>query len=200
MNLRTLTQSIGCNSVHIEMKKQGNLSDASLIVQYREGNIAVLPVLVKRYHKVFCEQAYWITKDKEIAKDIAQECWIIIIRKLHTLDHADRFKSWALRIVYTKAIDEVKRRKKEDENTRANKLIEPKIQSSEEDSLRIQKALLRAIRGLPRQKQDIIRLFYTEEYSVKEISAFLGIPVGTVKSRLFKAREKLKSLLKNEIV
>ena len=47
----------------------------------------------------------------------------------------------------------------------------------------------------PKEKQDIIRLFYAEEYSITEISAFLKIPIGTVKSRLFKAREKLKSIL-----
>ena len=61
----------------------------------------------------------------------------------------------------------------------------------------LKRKLLNAIQDLPKGKQDIIRLFYVEEYSLKEISSFLQIPIGTVKSRLFKAREKLKSIMKS---
>jgi len=179
------------------MNKRQNPTDRFLILRYREGNAAVLPVLVKRYHKIFCEKAYWITKDKEIAKDIAQEGWIIIMNKLHTLENPDSFKSWAFRVIYTKAIDAVKRRNKESKNLESGGIIEPGTAPSEEESKHIQIALLKAIRELPKEKQDIIRLFYAEEYSISEISAFLKIPTGTVKSRLFKAREKLKLILKN---
>ena len=178
------------------MNKKQNPTDGFLILQYRAGNTTVLPELVKRYHKIFCEKAYWITKDKEMAKDIAQESWIIIINKLHTLQQVNRFKSWAFRIVYTKAIDGIKHRNKELKNLESFEIIEPDYQSSEEKSNLIQITLLNAIRKLPKEKQDIIRLFYAEEYSINEISTFLKIPIGTVKSRLFKAREKLKSIIK----
>ena len=50
---------------------------------------------------------------------------------------------------------------------------------------------------LPKEKQDVIKLFYVETYLLKEISAILNIAEGTVKSRLFKVREKLKTILKN---
>ena len=178
------------------MNKRQKLTDRFLILQYREGNTSMISVLVKRYHKIFCEKAYWITKDKEVAKDIAQESWIIIMDKLHTLENTDSFKSWASRIIYTKAIDAIKHRNKESENLESVGNIESDTQSSEDESKLIQLELLKAIRKLPKEKQDIIRLFYAEEYSINEISAFLKIPIGTVKSRLFKAREKLKSLLK----
>ncbi len=171
-------------------------TDRFLILQYRAGNTSVLSALVQRYHKVFCEKAYWVTKDKEIAKDIAQESWIIIMDKLHTLQHPDRFKSWAFRIIYTKAIDAVKNRNKESKNLGPGDIIESRAPSLEDESKLIQIELLKAIRKLPKEKQDIIRLFYAEEYSIVEISSFLKIPIGTVKSRLFKAREKLKSILK----
>lgn len=171
-----------------------NPTDHYLISQYREGDTSVLPILVKRYHRVFCEKAYWIIKDKEAAKDIAQDSWITIIKKLETLKNIDSFKGWAFRIVYTNAIDAVKHRKKENKNIKTIEKIDLTFQTQEDDSKRIQLALLKAIQKLPKDKQDIIRLFYTEEYSIKKISRFLNIPVGTVKSRLFKAREKLKSI------
>jgi RNA polymerase sigma-70 factor (ECF subfamily) len=172
-------------------------TDRFLILQYRSGNTVVFPTLVKRYHKVFCKKAYWITKDKELAKDIAQESWIIIINKLHTLEKVDSFKSWAFRIVYTKAIDRVKQRHQESINLASFGRIDSGHPSSEDKTELVQLSLLKAIRKLPKEKQDIIRLFYAEAYSIIEISAFLNIPIGTVKSRLFQAREKLKSLLKS---
>ncbi len=178
------------------MNKRQKNTDRFLILQYREGNTSVLSVLVKRYHKLFCEKAYWVTKDKEIAKDIAQESWIIIIKKLHTLENVDSFKSWAFRIIYTRAIDAIKQRNKENKKLESSVIIEPDTQSSEDQKNLIQLELLKAIQELPKEKQDIIRLFYAEEYSIIEISVFLKIPIGTVKSRLFKAREKLKSILK----
>ena len=178
------------------MNKKQNPTDRFLISQYMAGNTSMLPILVKRYHKIFCEKAFWITKDKEIAKDIAQESWIAIIDKLQTLKNVDSFKSWAFRIVYTKAIDAVKLKNKESKKLKSVGTIESSRKSSKDEF--IQKELLKAIQQLPKEKQDIIRLFYTEEYSIFEISTFLDIPLGTVKSRLFKAREKLKSILKKE--
>ena len=175
---------------------KGDPSDKYLIEQYIAGDKSTLPILGSRWHKVFCQKAYWILKNKDLSKDVAQECWIIIIHKLHTLKNTESFKSWALRIVYTKAIDALKKHTKE-----RHKLNEIEQNLNVESDASIDKSeiktkLLKAIRDLSEDKQDIIRLFYVEEYSIKEIGAFLEIPIGTVKSRLFKAREKLKSSIK----
>jgi len=180
------------------MNNKQNPSDRFLIMQYQDGNTSAMQVLVQRYHRIFCEKAYWITKDAVIAKDVAQESWIIIINKLHTLENLDSFKNWAYRIVYTKAIDGLNRRKKESKHLESFGITKSGNDTPEDDPKRIQLALLHAIRMLPKEKQDIIRLFYAEEYSINEISSFLKIPIGTVKSRLFKAREKLKSILKSK--
>ncbi len=53
-----------------------------------------------------------------------------------------------------------------------------------------------AIRSLSKNQQIVLRLFYTQEYSLMEISEILDISIGTVKSRLFHSREKLKTILK----
>ena len=169
-------------------------TDKYLVEQFQAGNTSVLAVLVKKWHKTFCQRAYWVVQDKEIAKDVAQECWIIIQKRLHGLKSPSSFKSWVFRIIYTKAIDAHSRRAKDRER---QKMIPIDMDSDEQShKLRMKKALLDGIRQLPDKKQTIIRLFYMEEYSLREISGFLKVPVGTVKSRLFKAREKLKSLIK----
>lgn len=173
-------------------------SDAYLIEHYLLGDTSMLPLLVKRWHKIFCEKAYWVVKDKDLAKDVAQECWIIIIRKLPTLQNVDSFKSWALRIVYSKSIDAYNQRmstqKKRQEVHRKSMDDEG---SNKEGRIALQQQMLKAIEHLSYKQQDIIRLFYLEEYSLKEVSDFLNIPMGTAKSRLFKARETLKSIVKS---
>jgi len=179
------------------MNKKTKLTDAYLVDQYKSGNSKVLSILVKRWHIAFCDKAYWVTKDKAIAKDIAQDSWITIINKIHTLKNTNSFKSWAFRIVYTKAIDWVK----QNNITQLNKkvVIIEKIEGELVNDKReiIKKELLKAIKKLPKEKQDAIRLFYVQSYSLKEISSILNIAEGTVKSRLFKAREKLKIILKS---
>ena len=179
------------------MKKRHNPSNRFLIEQYKSGVTNVMPILVKRYHKILCEKAYWVTKNKESAKDIAQESWLTIIDKIHNLKNVDSFESWAFRIVYTKAVDSIKLNIKESRNLKSIKVDTETEGEIEDNKILVQRALLKAINQLPKEKQDIVRLFYSEEYSINEISTFLNIPIGTVKSRLFKAREKLKSLLKN---
>ncbi len=67
------------------MRKNHNVSDAILVVEYQSGNKKVLAQLVKRWHKTFCNKAYWLVKDKDVAKDIAQESWKTIINKLLNL-------------------------------------------------------------------------------------------------------------------
>ena len=67
-----------------------------------------------------------------------------------------------------------------------------------DEKKKLKVALLDAIKQLPVQQQEVLKLFYTEDYSLKEISQLLHISVGTTKSRLFHAREKLKLILKEK--
>lgn len=180
------------------MNKRQYVSDTILINQYKTGDKSVLPILIKRYHKIFCEKAFWVTNNKESSKDIAQECWLIIIDKLHTLENVKSFKNWAFRIVYTTSIDSIKFINSENKKLmQISTDVKDDVVDEGEYRISLLKALSKAINQLPKSKHDIIRLFYLEEYSIKEISTFLNIPLGTVKSRLFKSREKLKSIIKS---
>ena len=179
------------------MDKIDNVTDQSLILQYQSGDIMALQKLVKRWHKIFCEKAYWMTKDAEGSKDIAQESWNSIINNLDNLNDPSRFKSWALRIVFTKAMDWLRfdqRNRKKLENFYKNQDVSDESMNVNET---LRRELLKAVSTLPNEQQVVLRLFYVEEYALKEISSLLEISVGTVKSRLFHAREKLKEQFKN---
>jgi RNA polymerase sigma factor (sigma-70 family) len=157
-----------------------------------------LPLLVKRWHKKMCSKAYWVTKDKEVAKDIAQDSWKTIIGKIHKLKDPNSFGSWALTIVYRKAIDLLKEKQKQRDKLFAYNYEQNAIVNAETvDNTEIKKALLKAIDSLSKHHQIVINLFYVEDYSLQQIGEILNISIGTAKSRLFHAREKLKITLKN---
>ncbi|WP_298494902.1 RNA polymerase sigma factor [uncultured Algibacter sp.] len=170
--------------------------DGKLVQQFQSGNKNALALLVKRWHKTFCEKAYWIVKDADVAKDIAQDSWSIIIIKISHLKTPESFGSWALRIVYTKSLDWIKENNKLKNNIDNKHQLQHVFDEARDSSESIKAILLKTIKTLPENQQMVIRLFYMQEYSLKEISTILNISEGTVKSRLFHAREKLKQILK----
>jgi len=179
------------------MNKTNHTEDELLVMQYQSGDGLALQELVRRWHKTFCEKAYWLTKDADASKDIAQDSWNTIILKIDSLRDPARVQCWALRIVFTKAMDWMRsnqKNRKKLEDYHQNYDVETEEHKNDEA---LKKALLKAISELPIEQQQAIRLFYVEEYSLKEIGDLLKLSVGTVKSRLFHAREKLKVQFKN---
>ncbi|AUC81679.1 RNA polymerase sigma factor [Lacinutrix sp. Bg11-31] len=171
--------------------------DARLVEEYRSGNQEALAALVKRWHLIFCNKAFWLVKDADASKDIAQDTWQTIINKIDTLKDVSTFGNWALCIVYSKSLDVLRLRSAT--LHQQNDVSKEQIANNEldDEKLVVKNQLLKAINNLPAQQQIVVRLFYLEECSLKEISKTLQITVGTAKSRLFYAREKLRLTLKN---
>lgn len=180
------------------MNKSKEISDAELVLQYQSGNKKALITLVTRWHKKFCNHAYWYTNDSELSKDIVQESWAVIIDKMKRIRQADKFGSWGLSIITRKEIDSLREQNKYrgfDSYTESNLVEEEQINESP-----LHKLLLKEIKGLPMEQQIVLKLFYVEGYKIHQIAATLNIVTGTVKSRLFTAREKLKTILKKRKV
>lgn len=172
-----------------------NVFDGLLILEYRSGDKNALTLLVKRYHNKFCRHAYWYTKDINVSKDIAQDCWHQILNKMGSLRDPNSFGSWAMTIVTRKSLDYLKKIGAERKNLAKTQKEICDEELPIDNSNTIEK-LSSAINDLPSDHRIVLDLFYTEDYSLKEISDILEISVGTVKSRLFHAREKLKTILK----
>ncbi len=169
--------------------------DALLVLQYQSGDKKALGMLVKRHHNKFCSHANWYLRDLDASKDVVQDSWGIIINKLGNLRDANSFSSWAMRIVTRKSIDFLKQNSNKREKLRQYEYTNLEGTNNEEKNAQIIK-LQQAIKSLPNDQQIVLRLFYTQEYALIEISNILDISVGTVKSRLFHAREKLRTILK----
>ena len=171
-----------------------------LVVQAQLGNQKALVKLVEIWHVQFCKFSYWYTKDAHLSKDIAQESWIVIFKKIGTLKHPKKFKSWALSIVHRKSIDWLRRAQREDNKLQTYYKALPKQQQNDTadtaSQQKTKKHLLNAIHHLPIAQREVIHLFYLEGHSINQIASLLKISIGTIKTRLFRAREKLKSNLK----
>lgn len=171
--------------------------DGRLVREYQSGNTNALSELVRRWHLRFCRKAFFIVKDADIAKDVAQESWNTILNKLEMLKDPNSFGSWSQRIVHTKAIDvlraQAKRSRTKIALKRENQIAdEPYVENE-----KLTKELLIMLQELSTEQQQVVKLFYLNEYTLSEIADLLSIKKGTVKSRLFHAREKLKKILKH---
>ncbi|MEP2935731.1 MAG: sigma-70 family RNA polymerase sigma factor [Gilvibacter sp.] len=185
------------------MHQPNHIFDSLLITEYIAGNKKAITVLVTRWHPIFCRQANWYIKDKAVAQDVAQECWVIILKKIGSLKDTQKFAPWALTIVHRRAIDQIRKNKKTETHT-SNEMIEQAVDTSTSQTEAIQstQGKLQLINGgiaqLPLKHRIVIELFYKNQLSLDQIASVLDVSKGTVKSRLFYAREALKGLLKNK--
>lgn len=139
----------------------------------------------------------------EAADEVLSEVWLAIARGLSRLDDPACFPRWAFRIVERRSADWIRRtgaeRRREaaainaaDELAPAP-IAEPAANEPRDEVL----ALRGAVARLPAESRNLLHLFYGLGRSVAEIAEILGIPAGTVKSRLFSIREILKQQLKS---
>jgi RNA polymerase sigma factor (sigma-70 family) len=129
----------------------------------------------------------------EAARDVVQETWIGVIGGLRGLRDPAQFPAWIYGITTRKCADAIRantRRRRLDAQTAGESSRTTESLTAEQ---RID--LATAVRGLPPIHRAAVHLFYREELSVEEIASVLGIPEGTVKSRLHHARDMLRRQL-----
>ncbi|NND64180.1 MAG: sigma-70 family RNA polymerase sigma factor [Flavobacteriaceae bacterium] len=181
------------------MYRQKEIFDSILVDEIRSGNKKAFSLLVKRWQARFFAQAFWLTKNTEISKDITQESWEIVLLKLNQLKESRKFGSWGLSIVSRKAMDWHRLMQKENQlkSEYYNQSSISNLEANPETSEDVIVSLRKSINKLSEQQQIVLRLFYLEGFGLRQISRILEIPEGTVKSRLFNAREKLKKQINN---
>ena len=181
------------------MTNSKKIFDSWLVMECQAGNKKAVTLLVRRWHGKLCQQAFWYTHDMDQAKDIVQDSWSVILKKLHQLKDPNSFGGWALKIVTRKTIDKLRKEKKELKNLEEHYDAFDSTNNDYNDlhSDDVLSRLRKSIKELPNHQQQVLNLFYLEEFRIKEIGEILHISAGTVKSRLFTAREKLKSILKD---
>ncbi|MEM7107307.1 MAG: RNA polymerase sigma factor [Bacteroidota bacterium] len=168
-----------------------HIFDVILIQKVGDGNKEAAELLVKRWHNRLISLSFKIVNNLETAKDIVQDSWMVIIRKAGSLNDPHKFKTWAFRIVHNRSIDWIRSQKE------TIKIDEVTIKQDDDSGAEDQyDQVRRTLKQLKDKDRIILTLFYLEGNNIYEISEILGAPVGTVKSRIFYAREHLKKKYK----
>ena len=178
-------------------KQPEQIFDELLVLKSQSGDSRSLSLLISRWHPKLIRQANRHLYDMEASKDVVQESWQAIIKGLTGLKDSTKFGVWALSITSRKAIDWI--RKKQISRKRVSDEVEFQLEHSSdqgnEKEVLIEKIGI-ALKNLPTDQRIVLSMFYLESLSLHNISKILSLPVGTVKSRLYYAREHLKRILK----
>jgi RNA polymerase sigma-70 factor, ECF subfamily len=182
-------------------------TDEELIAGALSGDESAYGALVTRYRDYVYTIAVRIVGDESDAEDVAQEAFVRAYRALPRFRGDSKFSSWLYRIVTNRALTHLKRRKRRaasieiQSGQRADvETISLESGSTERpDRLVIDEEFRRRVRSavmlLPEQYRVVVTLFYLEERSYKEVAAILGIPMGTLKTHLHRARALLREAL-----
>ena len=171
-----------------------------LIVQVKLGNKNAFEPIVRNFQDMAVGYGYATLGDWQLAEDAAQEAFIAAYCELPALRDPQAFPGWFRRIVI-KHIDRIRRRRPhcialdEVSNVSGDQHNPSEIVEKEE----LHASVVAAIHSLPIPQREVVALFYMGTYSQKDISAFLDIPVSTVKMRLFHARRLLRAELLGRI-
>ena len=174
------------------IKKPDQVFDELLVLRYRSGDRQAMNLLIRRWHQRIKKQVTRYTYEPEVAEDLAQEVWEVILKGINNLREPALFGIWALRIASRKAVDWIRSNQKE-RKLHEEVAIENAFEETSNEEM-ISK-LRKGLRKLPDDQRLILIHFYLERNSVAEIAAILDIREGTVKSRLFHARQKLRDIL-----
>ena len=166
---------------------KSQIIDEILVMDSQAGSVKAMEMLVSRWQKRLWSYAYRLTHNKEVAWDITQETWLGIIKGLRKLHDPANFRAWAYRITTNKSIDWIKKRKT------AKHISIEEIQDYKQ-KVPNDTGLDELLEKLDIRKRAVLSLYYLEQLTVGEVSVALGIPKGTVKSRLHVARRELKKL------
>ncbi|MCJ7628748.1 MAG: RNA polymerase sigma factor [Longimicrobiales bacterium] len=170
------------------------MTEAQLIRQACEGDGPAVRALYERYAPRVYAVVRRIAGEEDLAQDYAQEAWIRAIRALPTFRGDARFSTWLHRIAVNSALQAL--RKAETRTKREGPMPEAIPVDSGEGDVLLGDLLERAMDRLPDGMRQVLILHDVEGYTHEEIGEFLGVTAGTSKSQLFKARGKMRELLR----
>ncbi len=180
-------------------------SERDLVDRAARGDSAAQRSLFEQFRDAAYHTAFRVTGRHEDALDVVQDAFIRAFERLAEFQRESGFKTWLLRIVTNRALDLLRARKvrfaaaitTDDEKVGAEP-VEPEFRSDPSrntEAAELASKLQAAIESLPPDQRAVFALYSTGEMSYGEIAAAVGVPIGTVMSRLFHARQKLQDKL-----
>jgi RNA polymerase sigma-70 factor, ECF subfamily len=184
------------------LKQAAAVGDAELVVRALKGRDDGFEELVRRYQRAIVSYVYRMTGDYDAALDLTQEVFIKVYNSLARYRPEYKFSTWVYRIAHNAAVDHLRRRPARpqglDAVARDGEAYERPVASDAPSPEQLsERAELRAeiedvIQQLPAGYRELIVLRHAHDLSYDEIAEVTGLPLGTVKNRIFRAREAMR--------
>jgi len=178
------------------------LTDEQLLLQYRQGNTAVLELLVYRYHRPIYAYLYRLTNSRQLAEDFVQETFTRVFAALQAGKQPTRFRPWMYKIAGNLCRDWWKSGTYRYEVAAQQEGLEAAASEQRDgvasmlDKQQEREAVLTALNALPDDERHIVILRFYQELKLDEIAELLEQPPGTVRSRLYRAFRRLATTLR----
>ena len=180
-------------------------TDQYYVEKAMNGDARAFGTLVERYQDFIFTIVVRIVKVREVAEEVAQDAFIKAYESLSSFRGDSKFSSWLYSIAYRKALDSLRKSKKEktfeliEEVTEGNyELVENALHFLEAEERK--KIIQGCIMQLPDTDAAIITMYYFDELSVKEITTIANLSEDNIKVKLFRSRKKLHTLLSQYLI
>lgn len=187
------------------MAEREQLDDRSLVARILGGDRDRFAELVSRYQRRVVNYVYRITHRYEDAHDLTQEIFVKVFLALDRYDPKYQFSTWLFRIAQNSAIDALRKRTvmevplarpSDDDQPREREFADNGISPYRAlKNKQLSAAIDQAVGRLPSDYRELIQLRHFAELSYEEIASMKKLPLGTVKNKLFRARNLLKDAL-----
>ncbi|MFJ7934020.1 RNA polymerase sigma factor [Sporosarcina sp. NPDC096371] len=165
-------------------------------------------IIFEQYYKRVYYTAYQVIKDQNLAEDIAQETFMKAFKNLQTVQDVEKLGAWLSVIATRTAIDHLRRLKRWNDFTTSDVYINTEPDATQIDYVStvetgIEKAyvkelLLKEIDKLKPDHKEVLILFYHHDLTYEEIAELLGVKLSTLKTRMFRAKKKLKESIEQQ--
>lgn len=181
-----------------------HLPDVELVQTAVAGREASFEELVSRYQRPIAAYVYRMVGDYDSALDLTQEVFIKVYNSLSRYRSEFKFSTWIYKIAHNAAIDHLRRYAVREhaltgsvDGDRAEVAIESRRLTPEQESERRERCseIESVVQLLQPSYRELIVLRHSHDLSYDEIAEVTGLPLGTVKNRLFRAREAMRDLL-----
>ncbi len=180
--------------------------DLELVARALEGSEAAYREIVRRYERSLFTLILRMVRDRSSAEDLAQDSFVKAFRNLRSFDPTRKFSSWLFKIAHNTAIDHLRRRDPVPLSLDAAGPDETDLLASVPDRRAeppdralgradLAHCLERAVATLRPEYREAIVLRFTQDLSYDEIAEVMGLPLGTVKTHLHRARKELAAVL-----
>ncbi|HET6574754.1 MAG TPA: RNA polymerase sigma factor [Fimbriiglobus sp.] len=180
-------------------------SDDALLAGFAAGDVAALDELFRRYRGVAYQVAYRLLGHEADALDAVQDGFVNALRHLDRFRGHSSFKTWLLRVVSNAALDVGRQRRRRDTWVTSPPADDPgpvdpiSPPDGHLDRADLRRLLDRALAALPEAQRRTFVLHADGGLSYREVADALGISIGTVMSRVFYARQKLRAILTDQV-